>query len=591
MQSKSKAVFLVLTCASALISAADLSAAPRLALSTNTVGPVNTVTGSNGPSQTVQALNLGDGSLTLTPMSSATWLSASVGTRGSCSGNGGNCYAVNIALNVGSLAGGTYTEFITLTDPNAIDAPQDIAVTVNTASVPASITAYVTPNGGALPKSLFNIFTTGTGVKGAVTTQSGGNWLAFVSGSGGLIPAVSPWLVQVAAPAGLGAGTYTGSVAISGSSVAADNKTIAVSMVITSSPILQLSSNSATRLVAVQGGTPQYAVVSFDNIGQGSLNVTGGSSSAKFLTASATSPNSLLVTADPTGLAPGIYNGTITVTSNAANNAQVPLPYQLVVAAAGAPAILPGGVVNISTYAQEAISPGDIAAIFGTQFAPSGTFTAAPSLPLATSLAGTQVLVNGVPAPLFFVSPGQVNFQAPYSLDPAQVNTVQVVAGGTQGNIRSIQVNRSMPRLLTRTGSYGTIVNATDGTLPFPTSVPDAVFKTHPAKPGDVIVIYAIGLGPTSPAAMEGQPSNDGTAGKPLQSIANVMVNFGGFFSGHLSQLIAPFAGLTPTAAGLYQINLVIPDDITPGPAVQLFINVNGVNSNVVNIAISPDGK
>ena len=52
---------------------------------------------------------------------------------------------------------------------------------------------------------------------------------------------------------------------------------------------------------------------------------------------------------------------------------------------------------------------------------------------------------------------------------------------------------------------------------------------------------------------MEGQPSNDGTAGKPLQSIANVMVNFGGFFSGHLSQLIAPFAGLTPTAAGLGQ--------------------------------------
>lgn len=101
-----------------------LSAAPRLALSTATVGPVNTITAVNGPSQTVQALNLGDGSLNLTATSSAAWLSATVGARGSCGGNGGNCYAITIALNTAPLSAGTYTEFVTLTDPNAIDTPR-----------------------------------------------------------------------------------------------------------------------------------------------------------------------------------------------------------------------------------------------------------------------------------------------------------------------------------------------------------------------------------------------------------------------------------------------------------------------------------
>src|SRR5947209_8623825 len=91
-----------------------LSAAPRLGLSTTTVGPVNTTVGVNGPAQTVSALNLGDGALNLTAASSASWLSATVGARGSCAANGGNCYAVSIALNTAPLGQGVYTEFITL---------------------------------------------------------------------------------------------------------------------------------------------------------------------------------------------------------------------------------------------------------------------------------------------------------------------------------------------------------------------------------------------------------------------------------------------------------------------------------------------
>lgn len=438
---------------------------------------------------------------------------------------------------------------------------------------------------------LYNVYTSGTGVKGSVTTQSGGPWLSFLSGASGLIPSPSPWLIQVAAQVGQAPGTYTGSVVISGSSVPSDNKSIGVTMIITSAPIIQLNNTSTIRLNGAQGGGPQYATATLNNIGQGTLNVTGASGSAKFLTASVSGSNGLLITADPAGLSPGVYNGVVTVSSNAANNSQVSIPVELAVAPAGLPGIFTGGIVNISTYAQEAVSPGDIAAIFGTQFAAPGTFAAATVVPLPKTLGGTQVLVNGVPAPLFFVSPGQINFQVPYNVDPNQVSTVQVVSGSTQGNTRSIATKAGAPRLLTKAAGYGAIVNAADGSLTVPSAMTDPVFKTHPAKPGDTIVIYAIGLGQTAPVAVEGQPSNDGSPGKPLQTIGNVTVTFGGGFAGRATSVPAAFAGLTPTAAGLYQINVVVPDDVTLGPAVPVSLVSSGVQSNPVNLAITTTGK
>ena len=104
----------------------------------------------------------------------------------------------------------------------------------------------------------------------------------------------------------------------------------------------------------------------------------------------------------------------MTIASNAANNSQVSLPVELTVDASGVPLISTGAVVNVGNYAQESIAPGDIAAVFGDQFAPAGSALSNSGVPLPTSLGGVQVLVNGMPAPLYYVSPGQINFQIPY---------------------------------------------------------------------------------------------------------------------------------------------------------------------------------
>src|SRR5581483_6422465 len=142
------AAVLILTFSSAL------SAAPRLGLSTATVGPINTTPGANGPTQIVEAFNLGDGALNPSAISSASWLAVTVGSQKSCTTRSGNCYPVSILLNTASLAAGTYTEYVTVTDANAIDSPQDIAVTINNAGVPGSLTVYAQPANGVTGSDL-----------------------------------------------------------------------------------------------------------------------------------------------------------------------------------------------------------------------------------------------------------------------------------------------------------------------------------------------------------------------------------------------------------------------------------------------------
>src|SRR5580693_9077894 len=106
------------------MSAATLTAAPQLRLSTTAIGPVYVESGASASAQTVNAFNIGDGSLNLSIASSASWLSGSLGTLANCSGGPvTTCIPINVNMATASLPIGTYTESLTLTDPNAIDSP------------------------------------------------------------------------------------------------------------------------------------------------------------------------------------------------------------------------------------------------------------------------------------------------------------------------------------------------------------------------------------------------------------------------------------------------------------------------------------
>jgi uncharacterized protein (TIGR03437 family) len=568
-----------------------LSAASQLSLSTTAIGPVIIVPGSNGPTQNVQAMNLGSGTLNLTVTSSASWLSATLGADVTVGPPGSTSYSISIALNTSGLAPGIYTEYVTVADPNAVDSPQQIAVTVNTLGVPSSLNVYVAPYGsGNASQSVVPIYTAGTGVFGKVTTQSGGSWLAFESGNLGVAQLPYPWFIQATAIPSLLPGTYTGAVTISGSSASSDNKTINVTLNVTSAPIIDLSKSLAVQISGYQNGPQETAYPVLNNVGMGSLAISGATATASpnFLSTSVLNANTLQITADPTGLSAGTYTGTVTITSNAANNPQVSIPVEFYVAPAGSPQISYNGIVNIATFTQqEAAAQGDIFAIFGSQFAASGTAAQNASTPLATTLGNTQVLVNNVPAPLYYVSPGQINFQLPYSLTPGQAATVQAVSGSRPGNVRPLSIAAIVPRLLPflPLPNYGLIVNFRDGSFPFPTGSV-AGLQTHPAKPGDTLIMYGVGFGQTNPAAIEGMAASS----SPLQQIQKLTATFGSSFQG-IANGVVGFAGLTPTAVGLYQINVTLPANVPLGAAIPVYVVVNGVQSQTVTLAISATGN
>jgi uncharacterized protein (TIGR03437 family) len=560
-------------------SAANLRGAPKLRLAQTALTPASIAQGSNGPTQSVEARNAGDGALSLQVSSSVSWLVPTIGAARTCVDGNGSCLPIQIALQTASLAKGTYTGFVTVNDPNAIDAPQTIAVTVQIGGNVPDKLEYFLPLKGTASTS----FTTASAANVSATTQTGGGWLSVAQDGVGTFRFNVPYRVTASAGS-LAASDYSGTVTVSGSSLAAENKTIPVTLHVTTQPIAQVPGSPVMFRIA-QGGAKQNVTIPVANAGQGTLTVStvtaSTTSGGTFLTAQAASPGpGVALTIDPTGLSPGVYLGTVAVASNAANST-VNIPIELDVLAPSGPISKAGGVVNNATFmAGESVAQGDIVALFGDQLI-SGDALSASSLPLGSTLGGAQVFVNDKPVPVYFVSPGQINFQIPYDAAVGD-GTVRVERGGQRGNTVSVNIARSVPRLLRlNIGDYGIIVNQ-DNSFPIPAT---PGLTSHPAKAGDALTIYAIGLGPTSPAVVSGVAA---PSAEPFARVTNnPQVCFGAFSPFNPGTCVDPlFAGLTPGFVGLYQVNVVIPAGVQTGDTVAVRLVTDDGESNAVQIAI-----
>jgi uncharacterized protein (TIGR03437 family) len=564
------------------ISAATLSAAPQLRLSTTAVGPLYVEVGASAPAQTINAFNIGDGSLNLSISSSASWLSGSLGALTNCTGGPvTSCIPIRVAMSTASLAVGTYTESLTVTDPNAVDSPQNITVTVQVNGAPTSVDLYVTPNNG--PSNTASVIVNSGGqVQSAIKTNDNGPWLSFVVNGGGSFNFFTPYTLRATAQPGQ-SGDYNGTVGLTGSPNAADNKTINVNLHVTTQPILQISPLTFN---VIQGQAVQTNNVTFQNIGQGSLSIGGVTTSGgSWLSALVSNLTTVAVSLDARSLAPGSYSGTLTLVSNAANTA-VPVPVRLNVAPSIGPMLSVGGVVDNAAFAVgQPVASGTIVAVFGSQLAPGPTY--ATTVPLPTVLGGVQILVNGTPAPLFYVDANQADIQVPFGLTSSQM-VVQALRNGQPGNLISAPVDAIAPRLFALRGlpsapdssPYGIVINSSDNTLALPSNLG---VPAHPAHRGDVVTIYALGLGPVSPSVGTGVGA---PGAEPLARSANpVQVFFGGGFITPTSAMPA-YAGLAPNFVGLYQINVTIPDDAPLGN-VPVMINMPGHASNFVEMAIA----
>jgi len=224
----------------------------------------------------------------------------------------------------------------------------------------------------------------------------------------------------------------------------------------------------------------------------------------------------------------------------------------------GPPALNTGGVVNGSNFAAGPVAPGSVISIFGSNLIASAA--GATNVPLPTNLGGVLAIINGSPAPLFYVGPSQINAQVPYSVGPGTA-TLQVNApNGTTSTVQ-FQVAQAAP-----------YVNALNGRAIAVDTNNNLITPQNPARVGSTVVVYFTGVGPVSgsPATGSGSPFGNST----LSNFATV----GG------SRATVAYLGLTPQSVGLAQANIVIPNLGTGDYPVQ--INIGGINSNTALIAV-----
>jgi uncharacterized protein (TIGR03437 family) len=226
------------------------------------------------------------------------------------------------------------------------------------------------------------------------------------------------------------------------------------------------------------------------------------------------------------------------------------------------PTIAAGGVGNAASFAAR-FSPGALATVFGTGF---GTTTVQPDEPLPVSVAGVSVTINGKAAPIYYLSPTQINFQVPWST--ATTGTASVVVNVTGGNSNTVSVplSAAAPGLFYLPGGAAIVQNQ-DYSLNDP---------SNPAARGSTIIAYLTGSGPVSQAQTDG-----------VSASATTLVNMTAAYSATIGSATGQvsFAGLAPGYIGLVQMNIVVPTTLAPG-TYPLTITVAGDTSNSATIAI-----
>ena len=218
--------------------------------------------------------------------------------------------------------------------------------------------------------------------------------------------------------------------------------------------------------------------------------------------------------------------------------------------------------------------PGAIVTIFGSGLGPSqGVGFQLVNGQVPTSLGGTQVLVNGEPAPILYSSYWQLNVILPYSLAVRTMPTIQVVSNGTAANQMSASVLKQGISLFQVNNSAAALNE--DGTVNSP---------QNPAKPGSIVVLFGTGGGETVPPSVAGEVTP--LALRPLAYTPQVQMD--------MATLTVEYAGAAPgLVSGVTQINVKLPDVIPvvagyPMGTVPLWVSPQSqFNAGIVTISVA----
>ena len=307
----------------------------------------------------------------------------------------------------------------------------------------------------------------------------------------------------------------------------------------------------------------------------------------------------LRVTVNPLGLRAGTHRGYVYIRSGG-RTARVRIVLE-VPPPTGPDVSESGGVVNaarMSAYGEAGLfgpqvlplAPGSLVAVQGVNFA-SGETVLAAGFPLPTSLDGARVLFEGMEAPLISVGPRRIEAQLPWALGreaPAAgglaLAEVVVEAGGESSYPRRFWVAPSAPGVFTASGTgqgQAAVMFAGTTALAAPLGSREG---SRPARAGDVLEIYATGLGAVEPPIADGRNScapdgvclADGSNVVLRHTVAQSRVWIGAY---ELAPGNIRFSGLAPSLAGMNLVMVEVPPNLSPSAAAELRLAAGGRRS------------
>jgi uncharacterized protein (TIGR03437 family) len=519
----------------------------------------------------------------------------------------GSLGSLTLALNgsAASLGIGVYYELVQISAPAAQNSPQYVTAVLNVEPPSASVLPSFSPAGllftGAAGQAIapqqFTVNWSSVQAQffqALPATPTGQSWLQ-VSPFSGSASTANPALIQVSvSTGGLVAGVYSGTVNLaeaSGSVLGSVNVTLIVTSGLTAGvraavrPQAAVAGCAPKALVLTETGIPDnfsvpagwpanLVVTMTDDCGN---PIEGGAVTANFSNGDA-----------PVALGDqgsgGLYVATWQPSNRSASNMTIafkgtagtltPASSQLsgLVTGNQAPVLSQNGIVNnLNPLAGGALAPGTVAAAYGTGLTTSATGVSPNTVPLLTEFQNTQLVIGGFVAPLYYLSDTQLNIQIPAELATLQ----QYPAVGVVNGALTLPVSITVVPV-----SPGVAANL-DGSVIAQHSDYTLIDASSPAHPGESIVIYVVGMGATNPAVASGAVAPGLNPGDSL-AYANVQpVVMVSSQTAHIQ-----FAGLTPGGIGLYQINFVVPVNVTAG-SLSLTVSQGGTNANATTLPVT----
>ncbi len=582
---------------------------PILAVDTTGVLFQTVQGGGSTLTQLVKILNLGD------PSSTVNWSATLVGgstlfsltpSSGTATSTTPGSLTLSLSPNDKSLAAGPYYAMVEITDSNSLNSPQYVTAVLNvepSTAAPAPALSpvglfFTTAVGGAAPAAQqVQVNTSSTAAVTFVATAStvgNGTWLSVTPASGSASGQTAGSISVSVNPVGLTAGIYSGNINVSiGSLLQSVNVTFVVQNNGTSSAISgvrpEVSGCSASKLAitetglannfVVPAGWPATLIAQLNN--DCAAAVTNGSVVASF----SNGDQALNLIGDTFGnysttWQPGAVNSqmviTLTATAPSLTSATAQLYGGVAANQTPPPTLAPGGTLNnLNPVVGAGLSPGTIAQVYGSGLASQAQSTG--ELPLPTLFNNTEALVGTTKAPLYYLSNGQINIQIPYETPATQQIPI----------ILSVNNALTLPLMLKIVPATPGVLSADNG--PNPPNVQNGaqiiaqhadftlVSSSSPAKPGEVLVMYLVGMGATNPSVASGAPSPS----SPLAQVTNAPTVTVGSQPATVS-----FAGLSPGFVGLYQINFQVPTSAASGN-LEVDVTQNGVAANPTLLPVS----